>query len=175
MARQSGSTNNSNPLVAAACIETFILPSTFPKPLPTLIKFLQQQDNIYSLNQHAPPFQPTASSTPTKEVKAVNPQQPPKRILGEGDRRMPPPRPKRIPYSPVESSVPVLRKYIIDSFRDSALDRSPPFPKMKTTKGHIHHLQPNAVPFAVHSPIPVPHHEKDTVKAILDLKVERVS
>ena len=105
---------------------------------------------------------------------AVNPQQPPKHILGEGDRRMPQPRPKRIPYSPVESSVPVLRKYIIDSFRDSALDRSPPFPKMKTTKGHIH-LQPNAVPFAVHSPIPVPHHEKDTVKAILDLKVERVS
>lgn len=151
----------------AACIDTFILPSTFPKPLPTL-KYLQQQDTS-PLNHNAQPFNPSVHSA---EVMAVNTQQPPKRILGEGNRRIPPPRPKRIPHPPVESSIPVLRKYIVDHFRNSALDRSPPFPKMNTTKGHIH-LKPDAVPFAVHSPIPVPHHEKDTVKAMLDLYVEK--
>ena len=110
----------------------------------------------------------------TEEIYAVHPDKSSnnKCQLGEGNRRIPPPRPNRIPYPPTESSIPILRKYIVDSFRDSALDRSPPFPKMKTTKGHIH-LKPNAVPYAVHSPIPVPHHEKMTVKAILDLYVKR--
>ena len=154
-----------------ACIETFILPSTFPQPLPAL-KFMQQKDNVYPLNQHATPFQPRTK--PPTAVMSVHFQKSavPKRVLGEGNRRAPPSRPKQIPHPPVESSIPLLRKYIVDNFRDSALDRSPPFPKMKTTKGHIH-LQPNAIPFAVHSPIPIPHHEKTIVKTMLDQYVER--
>ena len=145
------------------CIATFILPPKFPQPLPSL----RSLQNTNSLN-------PLLSTATTTEVLAVSPQTPPahERNLTEGNRRIPPKRPKCIPYPPVESSVPKLRQYIIDSFGDSALDRSPPFPKMKTTKGHIH-LQPNAVPYAVHSPIPVPHHEKATVKALLDLYVQR--
>ena len=43
---------------------------------------------------------------------------------------------------------------------------------MKHCKGHIH-LKPGAIPYAVHSPIPVPHHEKETIKAQLDSYVAR--
>ena len=43
---------------------------------------------------------------------------------------------------------------------------------MKTKEGHIY-LKPDAVPRAVYSPIPVPHHEKERVKALLDQYVER--
>ena len=150
---------------------TYILPSTFPMPLPAL-KHLQENENMYTLNPVAHTFKPETQTS--AEVLAVPPKMPSnqKRILGEGNRCLPPPCPIRIPYPPVESSIPILCKYIIDKFRDSALGLSSPFPKMRTRKAHIH-LYPNAIPYAVHSPIPVPQHEKSTVKAILDLYVQR--
>ena len=90
------------------------------------------------------------------------------------NRRKPPPRPTRaeIPYEFTESSVPLLKKYIIDAFKDSAFDKSAPFPILNHKPGHIH-LKPNAEPYAVHCPIPVPHHEKEIIKAQLDDYVNR--
>ena len=57
--------------------------------------------HTHPLNQLAPPFQPAA------ELMAAHPQTPQgsKPVVGEGNRRLPPPRPKRIPYPPVESSI----------------------------------------------------------------------
>ena len=43
---------------------------------------------------------------------------------------------------------------------------------MNAKMGHIH-LKPNAAPYAIHSPIPVAHHEKAAIKAELDRDVER--
>ena len=152
-----------------ACVATYILPAMFPKPTPAL-KYLESSETT-NLNPRAAPFNhellavhPTSSTDHKPKVPTLTP--------ANGYRRSPPPRPKNIPFAPVESSVPQLRKYIVDAFASSALDKSPPLPIMKTKKGHIH-LQPNAVPYAVHSPIPVPHHEKAIIKALLDLYVER--
>ena len=43
---------------------------------------------------------------------------------------------------------------------------------MATPPARIH-LQPNAIPFARHSPIPVPHHWKQLIKASVDSDVEK--
>ena len=152
-----------------ACIATYILPSSFPQPTPAL-KYLESSASS-SLNPCAAAFNiellamhPTPSTKDKTKVSLPT--------SANGYRRSPPPRPKKIPLPPVESSIPQLRKYIVDSFADSALDKSPPLPIMRSKKGHIH-LQPNAIPYAVHSPIPVPHHEKAIIKALLDLYVKR--
>ena len=130
-----------------ACIDVNILPETFPHPMNNLNKKNSQADHHLVCE-----VSPTAVSS----------------------RRTPPPRPKKdqIPFKFTESSVPQLKQYIIDSFRDSAFDKSAPFPILNHKPGHIH-LKPDAIPHAVHSPIPVPHHEKDTVKAQLDDYVKR--
>ena len=147
-----------------ACIDTHILPPSFPKPTPAL-KYLKEPSQ---LNPHAAAFNlellalhPTPTGNKNKTLTPAN-----------GFRRLPPSRPEKIPFTPNESSIPQLRKYIVDAFSSSALDKSPPLPIMKAKKGHIH-LQPNAVPHAVHSPIPVPHHQKVAVKELLDSYVER--
>ena len=48
----------------------------------------------------------------------------------------------------------------------------PPFPAMNTKPGHIY-LKSDAIPYAKHNPIPIPHHWKETIKAGLDLNVKR--
>jgi len=100
----------------------------------------------------------TIAATTTKPSKPLRP--------------LPPPRPAVLPYPPTVENVPRLEAYIKDQFADSAFNRSPPFPAMSTTPVHIH-LKPNSIPHARHSPIPVPIHWKDAIKASLDKDVER--
>ena len=118
-----------------ACISTFILPRLFPQPTPAL-KYLEPINNETKskLDPGATAFNLKLASHPLSE---------------KGYRRTAPPRPNKIPFAAVESSIPQLRKYIVDAFSNSALDKSPPFPMMKAKKAHIH-LQPNAIPYAVH-------------------------
>ena len=86
--------------------------------------------------------------------------------------RTPPPKPSTVPYVFTETNIPLLKQYIIDSFKDSAFNSSPPFPVMNHRKGHIH-LKSDAIPYAVHSPIPIPYHEEAIIKAQLDADVAR--
>ena len=51
-------------------------------------------------------------------------------------------------------------------------DSSTPFPNMSTVPAHIH-LKPDAIPYACHTPIPVPIHYRSDTKAGLDRDVER--
>ena len=151
-----------------ACIETFILPPTFPKPTPSLQQLAPVSDsssaNSLPPHQRQPKKDYVAQIAPEASTESSQ--------IKKSRKRTPPPRPTKIPYPPVESNVPKLRQYIVEKFKDSAFDRSAPFPKMNTKQGHIY-LKPDAVPHAVYSPIPVPHHEKERVKALLDQYVER--
>ena len=61
---------------------------------------------------------------------------------------------------------------MLKSFHDTTFNLSPPLPVMTGPPAKIH-LKDDAIPYARHSPIPVPHHWKDKVKASLDLYVLR--
>ena len=133
-----------------ACIDVYILPPNFPQPM-TMAPNTQQSVCLVTDNSaHKQPNLSPQHSSPSTARK------PP-----------PPPKPRNIPHAFVESSIPVLKKYIIDAFKDTAFSKDPPFPAMNHRKGHIH-LKPDAIPYAVHSPIPVPHHEKELIKQQLD-------
>ena len=86
--------------------------------------------------------------------------------------RTPPPRPTQLPFSATPENVPQFKKYLIEQFASSAFNKSPPFPTMSGPTTHIH-LIDNATPQVCHSPIPVPYHWKDQVKAILEEDVEK--
>ena len=83
-----------------------------------------------------------------------------------------PVRPEALPYTASENNVDKLKQFLIESFKDTAFNKSTPFPAMETTPVHIH-LKPDAKPYAHHVPIPVPYHWKDQVKKDLDADVAR--
>ena len=150
-----------------ACIDTKILPPTYPRPMSTIKDMNPSNPKLnLTVERYSPPSpNQRLEASEIREVKQSD-------THSDTYRRTPPQRPKCIPFPPNESSIPLLRKYIVDSFKKSAFDKTPPLPKMNTKKGHIH-LQKNAIPHAVHSPIPVPLHEKNLIKEMLDLHVQR--
>lgn len=75
------------------------------------------------------------------------------------------------PYSSYSREYKKLEKYIIDQFANSVCNNSAPFPVPSGPPAQIH-VKDNAVPFARHTPVPVPHHLKAAVKASLDKDVE---
>ena len=92
----------------------------------------------------------------------------------QSNREAPPPKPSQIPFPPTPENVPKLKKYIVDKFSKSAFNADDtPFPALSTPPFKVH-LKPDAVPHAVHTPIPIPHHWKEATKASLDRDVERV-
>ena len=78
-----------------------------------------------------------------------------------------PTRPTKLPYPPTSENVDKLKSYLIDKFESSVFSRTKPFREMKCKPAHIH-LKPEAAPFATHSPIPIPIHWKEQIKADLD-------
>ena len=79
-----------------------------------------------------------------------------------------PVRPKEIPLAPTEVNVPQLEKYLKQQFANTTFNREvAPLPAMNCAP-HSIHLQPDAVPFARHTPIPVSKHWEEEVKAQLD-------
>ena len=86
--------------------------------------------------------------------------------------REPPLKPSQIPFKPNERNIPLLKDFIVNAFATSAFDRKSPFPAMAQKTAHIH-LKENAVPYARHTPIPVPIHWRSTIKQQLDDDVAR--
>lgn len=86
--------------------------------------------------------------------------------------RTPPPRPEKIPFPPTLDNIPKLKKFIVDSFKSSTFDNTDPFPSLPPPHFKIF-LKPDAIPYAQHTPIPVPHHLKVAVKQQLDDDVKR--
>ena len=128
----------------AACIATNILSPWYPHPMPRDI-----------LQNSTPP-------TETSSVAHLS-----SNANDNGYRRSPPERPTTMPYPPTEDNVPALRQYLLDKFKNSAFDKSAPFPILDSKPGHIF-LKPDAIPHACHTFIPVPHHWKDEVKERLN-------
>ena len=90
----------------------------------------------------------------------------------QATRACPPPQPEKLPYPPLEENIPKLEQYLQDKFRDTAFNRTSPFPAMSMPPAYIH-LNENAKPYAHHMPIPIPFHWKKEPKESLDRDVER--
>lgn len=80
-----------------------------------------------------------------------------------------PRRPTAIPFPPTQENVTQLKGWLLSNFASSAFNTCPhqPLPVMSGEPVTVH-FQPNATPHAVHTPIPVPHHWKEKVKADID-------
>ena len=88
-------------------------------------------------------------------------------------RTPPPPRPKKIPFAPIPANIPKLKQHLIEKFKLSTfLNSDEPFPALRAPPFKLF-LKQDAVPYAQHTPIPVPHHLKAAVKAQLDRDVIR--
>jgi len=80
-----------------------------------------------------------------------------------------PKRPTEIPFAPTEENIPKLKAWLLDAFASSALNQCPhqKLPKMTGEPIKLH-LKEDAIPYAAHTPIPVPHHWKQKVKEDID-------
>ena len=80
-----------------------------------------------------------------------------------------PDRPEQIPFKPTDENVPKLKKWLLDAFASSAFNQCPhqELPQMTGEPIRLH-LKDDAVPYAAHTPIPVPHHWKSQVKKDLE-------
>ena len=84
------------------------------------------------------------------------------------DRRRPPPRPLSLPFPASDANIPRLERWLMDAFASSAFNiTDEPLPTMSGPPMKIQ-LKADAVPHAIHTPIPIPHHWKAKVKADLD-------
>lgn len=126
-----------------ACVVVGILSDTFPFPMAPSTLLVADHDND---NLPSTPTSPTRPAVPT--------------------------RPLQLPCLPTKGNIPSLKQFILNEFGDTAFNSSAPFPALSGPPGHVH-LKPDAVPRARHSPIPIPHHLKQAVKASLDDDVQR--
>ena len=87
-------------------------------------------------------------------------------------RAQPPPRPDMLPFSATEENLPLLKEWLMLAFSASAFNTC--------TQQTLQHMagapvavkfKDGAVPHAVHTPIPIPHHWKTKVKDDLDRDV----
>ncbi len=83
-----------------------------------------------------------------------------------------PTRPTSLPHPPTPENVPKLETFIREKFASTAFYKTPPFPAISGPPAKIN-LKTDAVPYARHTPIPIPHHCQDEVKASLDRDVAR--
>ena len=81
-------------------------------------------------------------------------------------RRTPPPeRPKEIPFPPTTENIPKLKTWLLEAFASSAFNQCShqTLPEMTGEPVQLH-LKEDAIPYAAHTPIPIPHHWKAKVK-----------
>ena len=81
-------------------------------------------------------------------------------------RTMPPPPPKTLPYSPTEENRGKLEEYLLEYYKSSTFNvcEHQTLPMMTGPPLRLM-IDPNAVPFAIHKPIPIPVHWQEDVYA----------
>ena len=84
--------------------------------------------------------------------------------------RKQPPRPNMLPYPATTENVPLLEKYILEQFKNSAFNKSTPFPSMSAKPAHIP-LKSGSHPYVQHVTTSIPFHWKEEVKQSLDKDV----
>ena len=84
-------------------------------------------------------------------------------------RSAPPPKPTEIPFSATENSRMRLQQWLLDYYRTRTFNtcEHQPLPLMESVPMRLM-VDPNAEPIAHNTPIPVPHHWQEDVKAGLD-------
>ena len=88
------------------------------------------------------------------------------------DRQPPPPLPTKLPYPPTERYRDKLQQWLVDYYSASTFNvcEHQPLPMMSGPYMRLM-VDPDAEPVAYHTPIPVPVHAQDEVKAGLDQDV----
>ena len=82
--------------------------------------------------------------------------------------RTAPSRPVKIPFIPCEKNISELKKFLIESFADSAFNKTKPFPKLSTPPAHIH-LKPGfVIPKPAYWPARISDHWAEQVKKSID-------
>ena len=79
-----------------------------------------------------------------------------------------PMRPEKPPFEPTEDNVPLLQEWLLNQFSKTAFNVNADYLPVMKGKPHKIHLKKDAIPYAAHTPIPIPHHWKDEVKSQLD-------
>lgn len=88
-------------------------------------------------------------------------------------RESPPPPPKTLPFAATPENRSKLKAWIMDRYKSSTFNTCENQELNKMTGPPLKiDIDPNATPVAVHTPIPVPVHWKDQVKAQLDRDVK---
>ena len=81
-------------------------------------------------------------------------------------------RPQHLPFEPIPANIPKLKGWLLKEFSSSAFNQCPHQPLPMMTGAPIKlHFKEGTIPYAVHTPIPVPHHWKEKVKEDLDRDV----
>ena len=81
-------------------------------------------------------------------------------------------RPAHIPFSPIESNIPALQKFLLDSFNNSVFEKDKPFPKLSTPPARIHLRPDHVVPKPAYWPATVAEHWAKEVKESIERDVE---
>ena len=87
-------------------------------------------------------------------------------------RPAPPTKPTQLPFPGTPENIAKLETYIQDKLAETAFNNSAPFPSLTGQPAKIH-LKPGGIPYAWHSPMPIPHHWKAKVNESLDHDVEQ--
>ena len=73
-----------------------------------------------------------------------------------------------IPYPPIEDNIPLLREWLVNEFKADVFNEDRiPFPAMKGVDVHIHLVDKDVTPYAVHTPSSVPFHLEEAVTELL--------
>ena len=139
-------------LSKSACIALGLIDSDFPK-----------------IGSHATPqLSSCDSSMPDHGIEANTAARPCKCP----DRQLPPALPTELPYPPTERNRGKLQQWLVDYYSASTFNvcEHQPLPMMSGPPMRLM-VDPNAKPVAFHTPIPVPVHAQDEVKAGLDQDV----
>ena len=75
----------------------------------------------------------------------------------------------QLPFEPTPDNLPKLKQWLLKTIKSSSFNQCShqPLPTMTGDPVKLH-LKDDAVPHAIHTPIPVPHHWKQQVKDDLD-------
>ena len=129
-----------------ACIEVKILPENYPMPMEAVAN----EDHTCVVLQN------TNGKTST----------------GRAKQRIPPQKPKRIPFEPTEENIPKLKKFLLESFSSTTFNREGIFPTLDVPPMEIH-LRKDAVPRAHNTPNTIPLHAQKVTKQTLDSMCKR--
>ena len=82
-------------------------------------------------------------------------------ICSCSDRTTTPDRPTEMPFEPIESNLPKLKEWLLTAFASSAFNQCAHQPLAQMTGEPVRvTFKEDHKPYAVHTPIPVPHHWK---------------